>query len=186
MKIIIGLGNPGKEYENTRHNVGFKVIDKLSKDFQIDLCTKKWKGISGIGNIKNEKVVLLKPQTYMNLSGQSVLEVMNFYKVNKEDIIVIHDDLDIEFGNIKLKKKGSSGGQNGVKNIIQLLNTEQFNRVRVGIGRDRNIPVANYVLSNFHKEDEILLEIVLKKSVDAIVYAIMNTFDKAMNIYNKK
>jgi len=139
MKLIIGLGNPGKEYENTRHNTGFMVLDRLSEKLNIEMTQNKFKGLYGKSKYKGEDVILLKPQTYMNLSGESVRQVMDFFKINQEDILVIYDDLDMPVGKLRLRQSGSAGGHNGIKNIILHTGSQNFNRIRVGIDRSKYI-----------------------------------------------
>ena len=134
MYLIVGLGNPEEEYNKTRHNMGFNTINKISQKYKIDVKQNKFQALYGSGMIEKEKVILLKPQTYMNLSGNSVKEVVDFYKIEKEKILVIYDDMDIEPGKIKIRKKGSAGGHNGIKNIIQEIKKENFSRIREGIG----------------------------------------------------
>lgn len=153
MKLIIGLGNPGKEYEATRHNIGFIIIDEIAKEFGVDKFESKFKGLYTKINIKGESVLLLKPQTYMNLSGESVREIIDFYKIDIDDILVVYDDLDLDVGKIRFKAKSSSGGHNGIKSIQQHLKTENFKRLKFGISRDSNIPVVKYVVGKFKKEE---------------------------------
>ncbi len=183
MKLIVGLGNPGSEYENTRHNAGFKVIDTISKEYNIEINRQKFKGLYGEGVIANEKVILLKPTTYMNLSGESVREAVNFYKLSSEDIIVIYDDISLDIGRLRLREKGSAGGHNGVKSIIANLGTDIFPRIKVGVGQP-NVELVKYVLGKFSKEE---IE-VLNKSVDAAVKAteeiIKDDLKEAMNKFN--
>ena len=183
MKLIVGLGNPGSEYENTRHNAGFKVIDSISKEYNIEINRQKFKGIYGEGFIANEKVILLKPTTYMNLSGESIREVVDFYKLSNEDIVVIYDDISLDIGRLRLREKGSAGGHNGIKNIIVNLGTDVFPRIKVGVGQP-NVELVKYVLGKFSKEE---ME-VLSQSIDAAVKAteeiIKNDFKEAMNKFN--
>lgn len=186
MKLIVGLGNPGKEYEKTRHNSGFMVMDKIAEELKVDIRQEKFKGLYGKCNVKGESLILLKPQTYMNLSGESVREAMNFFKIDKEDILVIYDDLDLPIGKIRLRTKGSAGGQNGVKNIIQQLGTQEFNRIRIGIGKDPKIPVVNYVLSKVRKEEWQDYEESLVDAKNAAIYSITHNFIDTMSRYNKK
>lgn len=154
MKLFVGLGNPGSKYERTRHNAGFMVIDALSKEWNIELTDeKKFKGQIGRGVVKGEKVILLKPTTFMNLSGESVRAVMDFYDIDIEDLVVIYDDLDLPHGKIRLRLKGSAGGHNGIKSLIAHVKTQEFKRIRVGIDRHPKIPVVDYVLGKF-TEDE--------------------------------
>ena len=169
MKLIIGLGNPGKEYESTRHNAGFIAIDAFAKKNDIEFNLEpKFKGAIGTKVFNGEKVLLLKPMTYMNLSGESVIAVMNFYKIDVEDIIVISDDLDSPLGRIRLRNHGSAGGHNGHKNIINHLHTEAYKRVKIGIGRDSNIPVVDWVLKKL-TEDELA---VINQAADKVTNAL--------------
>lgn len=160
MKCIIGLGNIGEEYANTRHNMGFMCLEHLSNKYNIKMDKKKTKCVYGEGNIYGEKVILVKPTTYMNLSGEAILEIMNWYKLELEDILVIYDDIDLPFGEVRYREKGSSGTHNGMRNIIQNLKSEDFCRVRVGI-ENRNgvpIPLISYVTSKLSKEEMIILQ----------------------------
>ncbi|NCC54189.1 MAG: aminoacyl-tRNA hydrolase [Erysipelotrichia bacterium] len=186
MKLIVGLGNPGKEYEKTRHNAGFMVMDKIAQELRVDINTSKFKGMYTKINVKKESVILLKPQTYMNLSGESVREIMDYFKIDINDLLVIYDDLDLPVGKIRLRSKGSAGGQNGVKNIIQHLGTQQFNRIRVGIGKDEKIPVVDYVLGKVRKEDLIDFEEALVDAKNAAIHSIDHDFNITMSEYNKK
>lgn len=186
VKLIVGLGNPGKEYEETRHNIGFKVIDELSKNLQIPLNETKFKGLFGKGNINGTQVILLKPMTYMNLSGEAVGALMNFYKIPTDELLVIYDELDLPVGKIRLRYKGSAGGHNGIKSIIQHIGTQEFNRIRIGIDRpERGMPVANYVLSKFKKEDLPVMQEMVEKSAKACEEWIEKPFLEVMNIYNQ-
>lgn len=186
MKLIVGLGNPGKEYEKTRHNTGFLVIDEIASELGVSLTTKKFKACICKCNYKNESIILMKPSTYMNLSGEAVIEAVKFYRLDPSDIIVIYDDLDLPVGKIRLREKGSAGGQNGMKNIISHLHTQEFDRIRVGIGKDTHIPTVDYVLGKTKKEDLPAYENALKEAKDAVLYAIENDFSKAMCKFNKK
>lgn len=186
MKLIVGLGNPGKEYEKTRHNAGFMVMDYIAQDLHIDINQSKFKGLYAKTKIGSESVILLKPQTYMNLSGESVREVMDFFKIDKEDILVIYDDLDLPVGKIRLRQKGSAGGQNGVKNIIQHLGCQDFNRIRVGIGKDARIPTVDYVLGKVRKEELQDFEEALVDAKNAAIHSISNEFNITMQEFNKK
>ncbi len=186
MFLIVGLGNPENEYANTRHNIGFDTINKLAKQYTIGMNKHKFKGIYGTGIIENEKVILLKPQTYMNLSGESVIEAIQFYKIDLENVIVIYDDMDVEPGNIKIRKKGGPGSHNGMKSVIQNLHSEEFTRIRVGIGtpeykNDRIQYVIGKILS---EEDKEKLNIGTDKAKDAIIEMIKNGVDSAMNKFN--
>lgn len=187
MYIIVGLGNPGKQYEDTRHNVGFNVIDILAEEYGISVTKMKHKALIGEGRVGNEKVVLVKPVTYMNLSGESLAEIYNFYKVDTSNIVVIYDDIDLDVGKIRIRKKGSGGTHNGMRSIVKCLGTTDFPRVRVGVskpepGRD----LANFVLSKFASDEMVDLKEGLKKSALAIDSIIREDIDLAMNKYNGK
>lgn len=188
MKLIVGLGNPGREYENTRHNIGFTIIDRFAKENSFSEFKDKFQGLISEKNINGEKVLLLKPQTYMNLSGNSIVQVVNFYKINpKEDLIVIYDDMDLELGRIRVKPKGSSGGHNGIKSIISCVG-EEFLRIKCGIGKIQNkAETVNFVLGRFRKEEEELVEEMIKKDFN-IIDDILNKvkLDNLMQKYNKK
>ncbi|CAH0347581.1 aminoacyl-tRNA hydrolase [Bacillus sp. CECT 9360] len=186
MKIFVGLGNPGKQYEHTRHNIGFDVIDELSKKWAIPLDQAKHKGIYGIGSVNGEKILLLKPLTYMNLSGESIAAVMNFFKAELEDIVVLYDDLDLPVGRIRLRQKGSAGGHNGIKSTIAHLGTQEFNRIRIGIGRPiGRIPVIDYVLGRFMKEDWETMSKVIEKCAEACEDWTKKPFLQVMNEHNQ-
>jgi peptidyl-tRNA hydrolase, PTH1 family len=186
MKLIVGLGNPGKQYENTRHNIGFDVIEELSRKFSIPLNQSKFKGLYGIGFYNGEKVVLLKPLTYMNLSGESIRAVIDFYQIDVEDMVVIYDDLDLPVGKIRLRQKGSAGGHNGIKSTIQHLGTQEFNRIRIGVDRPKNgMKVTDYVLGRFHEEEKELTIEAVKKSADACEAWLDKPFLQVMNEYNQ-
>lgn len=184
MKLIIGLGNPGKEYENTRHNTGFMVLDRLSEKLNIEMTQNKFKGLYGKSKYKGEDVILLKPQTYMNLSGESVRQVMDFFKINQEDILVIYDDLDMPVGKLRLRQSGSAGGHNGIKNIIAHLNSQDFKRIRVGIDRHKYMKVVDYVLSRFTKEENEAISQGIENAANAIIDYLDHDFDYVMNRYN--
>lgn len=185
MKIFVGLGNPGKQYEHTRHNIGFDVIDELSKKWSIPLDQAKHKGIYGIGTVNSEKVLLLKPLTYMNLSGESIAAVMNFFKAELEDIVVLYDDLDLPVGRIRLRQKGSAGGHNGIKSTIANLGTQEFNRIRIGIGRPvGRIPVIDYVLGRFLNEEREAMSKVIEKCTEACEDWTRKPFLQVMNEHN--
>lgn len=185
MKLIVGLGNPGKQYSKTRHNVGFmfidEVVDKLKGKFLIDK-QKKCQLFQTI--INGEKVIFMKPLTYMNLSGQAVYEVSKFFKVDIEDILVIYDDLDLEVGRIKIKPAGTSGGHNGIKSIIENLQTNDIKRVRIGIAKAENKEVIDYVLGNFSKQEKKDIDIAIEKGYDIVMDYIHYDFDRVMNTYN--
>lgn len=185
MYLIVGLGNPEEEYAKTRHNMGFNVINKLAKEYQIEVNKKKFDGLSGDGTIEKEKVILLKPQTYMNLSGKSIVQVVNFYKIPLENVIVIYDDVDIEPGLIRIRKKGSSGSHNGMKSVVQELNSEDFPRIRVGIGKPKyDNDMINYVIGAVPQEEIEKLDEGTTKAKEAIIEMIKNGIDKTMNKFN--
>ena len=185
MKLVIGLGNPGRQYENTRHNVGFKVIDKLSEELAIPLDRQKFNGIYGMGHISGEKVILLKPLTYMNLSGECIRPLMDFYDISTEEIVVIYDDLDLPTGKIRLRSKGSAGGHNGIKSMILHLGTQEFNRIRVGIDRPINgMKITDYVLGTFTQEDMEGINEAINYSAKACEDWLQKNFVQVMNEYN--
>ena len=185
MKLIVGLGNPESEYNKTRHNMGFDTINILAKKYNIEVNKSKFKGLFGQGEIEGEKVILLKPQTYMNLSGESIAEVMKFYKIDVKDIVIIYDDIDTEPGTIRIRKQGSSGTHNGMKSVISHLGTETFDRIRIGIGRPEHNDMINYVIGKIHDNDYKVLEEGIKKAADAVSCILKENIDKAMNKYNK-
>ncbi|MDF2589338.1 MAG: Aminoacyl-tRNA hydrolase [Anaerocolumna sp.] len=187
MYIIIGLGNPTREYQATRHNIGFDVITRISDDFNIPLDIKKHKAICGKGMIEGEKVVLAQPQTYMNLSGESVRELLDFYKVTPSEIIVIYDDISLEVGQLRLRSKGSAGGHNGIKSIINHLGSDEFLRIKVGVGdKPKGWDLADYVLSRFNDEEQPIIRDAIKKSSEAVKSIIKDGMEPAMNLYNRK
>jgi PTH1 family peptidyl-tRNA hydrolase len=173
MKLVVGLGNPGGEYRNTRHNVGFIFLDSYLEKKHLELSKKKFNGLYiDYTSDKGEKVIFLEPQTYMNLSGDSVIDFMRYFKISGEDVLVIHDDLDLEVSKIKIRSKGGSAGHNGIKSLIARIGSENFRRVRVGIGKDKNIPVVDYVLGKFSEEDKLLLkekENIINKVIDDFI-----------------
>lgn len=186
MKLIVGLGNPGKQYEHTRHNIGFEVIDALASGFSIPLNQSKFKGLYGIGFYSGEKVILLKPLTYMNLSGESIRAVMDYYEIDIENLLVIYDDLDLPVGKIRLRQKGSPGGHNGIKSTVAHLGTQQFNRIRIGIDRPQpGMSVPDYVLGRFHPDEKAPTEDAVKKSADACSAWLEKPFLQVMNEFNQ-
>ncbi|MEW5323401.1 aminoacyl-tRNA hydrolase [Geobacillus thermoleovorans] len=186
MKLFVGLGNPGKEYEQTRHNVGFFVIDELAKRWNVSLKTAKFRGLFGMASVSGEKVALCKPLTYMNLSGECVRPLMDYYDISVDDVIVIYDDLDLPPGKIRLRLKGSSGGHNGVKSLIQHLGTEQFKRIRIGIGRPTGgQPVTDYVLGRFTEEEKPAVDKAVLRAADACEQAVTAPFIQVMNAFNE-
>lgn len=187
MYIIIGLGNPTAQYAGTRHNIGFDVITKLSERYNISLDIKKHKALCGKGMIEGEKVILAQPQTYMNLSGESVRELTDYYKVTEEEIIVIYDDISLDVGQLRIRAKGSAGGHNGIKNIIQHLGSDKFPRIKVGVGdKPKNWDLADYVLSRFPAEEQEAVEEGKSMAADACVEIMQKGITAAMNIYNQK
>ena len=185
MYIVAGLGNPTREYEKTRHNVGFEVIDVLSDMLGTTVEEKKFKGCYGRGIIGGEKVLLLKPQTFMNLSGESIRAAADFYKVDPEHIIIIYDDISLDVGQLRIRKKGSAGGHNGIKNIIAHLGTQEFPRIKVGVGdKPKKMDLADYVLSRFSKEDRAAMEDAFKEAAKAVEVMITEGMDTAMNQFN--
>lgn len=184
MYLIVGLGNPEEEYSNTRHNMGFNVINKLAEEYKIDVNKNKFDALLGTGSIEGEKVILLKPQTYMNLSGKSIIQVVNFYKIPLQNVFVIYDDIDIAPGLIRIRKKGSSGSHNGMKSVVAELNSEGFARIRVGIGKPENNDMINYVIGKIPKEGQEPLEEGVLKAKQAVVEILKNGLDRAMNKFN--
>lgn len=187
MKIIVGLGNPGMQYTATRHNVGFEVIERFAYEENISLSQKKHKAILGTGIIHGKKVMLVQPQTYMNRSGESIGEIMHYYSVSLEDLLVVYDDINLPFGTLRLRKKGSAGGHNGLKNIIAHLGTQDFARIRIGVGeKPPGWGLADYVLSRFSKEEILQISSTIKDSCSAISDIILYDMNHAMNSYNQK
>jgi len=183
--LVVGLGNPGREYRNTRHNMGFLALDHLAAHWSITTLKVQGKAIISTGQYAGNKVILAKPQTYMNLSGQAVSALMNFYKVPLEHLLVIHDDVDIPFGTIRIRPGGGFGGQKGVGSIIEKLGTQEFARMRLGVGRPPGqMDTANYVLQSFSKEDEEFLQSVFAKSDEAVETFITEGLNTAMNRFN--
>lgn len=187
MYLIAGLGNPSKTYEGTRHNVGFTMIDVIGSKFDIDVTTRKHKALVGRGVIDGMRVILAKPQTYMNLSGESIREIADFYKIEPENIIIIYDDISLDVGQLRVRKKGSAGGHNGVKNIIAHLGTQEFPRIKVGIGnKPEGWDLADYVLSRYSKAEQEALEEAAEGVVGALKLMLADDIDGAMNRYNAK
>ena len=177
MKLVVGLGNPGREYKNTRHNVGFIFLDSYLEKNNLELSKKKFNGVYiDYINEKGNKVIFLEPHTYMNLSGDCIIDFMRYFKIEREDVLIIHDDLDLDVAKIKIRSKGSSGGHNGIKSIISRLGSEEFKRIRIGISKDKNIPVVDYVLSRFSDEDNKLLN-NKKDAVNKVIDDFINGVD---------
>lgn len=186
MKWIIGLGNPGSDYRNTRHNVGFMAVDRFANQWKMEFRQSKFKAYLAEGNVKGQKVLLLKPTTFMNLSGEAARAFMDFYKADIADLIIVYDDLDLPLGRIRLRYQGSAGGHNGMKSLIQHLGTQVFNRVRIGISRPNpGANIADYVLSNFSKSEAESLEDSLCKTCDALEAALELPYDKVMAQFNQ-
>ena len=185
MKLIVGLGNPGRNYAHTRHNMGFDTIDKLADSWGVSIEKENFKGLYTKVKYFDEDVILLKPLTFMNLSGDSIISCMNFFKIDKKDLLVIYDDLDIKPGHLKLKESGSSGGHNGIKSIISNLGSEEFKRIRVGVGKPEFDSVIDYVLKKPSKEEQELIDEAQNNAVEAIKIYLKESFNKAMTLYNK-
>ena len=184
--IVVGLGNPGVKYEETRHNVGFKTIDILSGQENIDVSKKKFKAFIGEGNLGGEKIALLKPQTYMNLSGECVQAAIGWYKIPLSNLIIVYDDVDLPVGKIRIKARGSAGTHNGMRSIVDYVETEDFPRVRIGIGapKVKEFELADYVLSRFASEEKLGIESGFKNAVEAVKIIIQSGIDVAMNKFN--
>lgn len=183
MFIIVGLGNPGSEYNGTRHNIGFEVIDYISNKYNININRVKFKGVYGEGFIEGKKIILLKPSTYMNLSGESIRDIMNFYKISSQEIIVIYDDISLPVGKIRIREKGSAGGHNGIKSIIQCLSIDEFPRIKVGVGQPAN-GLVSHVLGKFPAEEVEVLRKVIPVCNEAVVEILKNSVKESMNKFN--
>lgn len=186
MYIIAGLGNPGKKYEETRHNMGFLAVDFLAEKYDIKVNKIRFRALTGEGRIAGQKVLLLKPQTYMNLSGESVRLALEYYKVSPQELIVIYDDIDIQAGMIRIRKKGSAGTHNGMRNILYHIRTEDFPRIRVGIGSGRKEDMINYVTGSVPKDEITLLKEAADKAACGAACIVEKGIEKAMNEYNIK
>lgn len=188
MYIIVGLGNPSKEYEGTRHNVGFDVIDAIADKYNISVTDRKNRAFCGKGIIAGQKVLLAKPQTYMNLSGESVRGLVDYYKIDEEtELLVIFDDISLDVGQLRIRKKGSAGGHNGIKNIIANLGTNVFQRIKVGVGeKPKEYDLADYVLGHFSKAEKEQMEEGYKHVIEAVELILQGEIDTAMNQFNKK
>lgn len=185
MYIIVGLGNPEEEYSNTRHNMGFDTINKIAEQYKIKISKTNFKGKYGNGIIENEKVILLKPQTYMNLSGESIKEIIQFYKIETNKLIIIYDDIDIDTGIIKIRKTGGPGTHNGMKSVIKEIGTQDFIRIRIGIGKpEHKEDLINYVIGGIPKEEREKLDKGIDLAKDAVIEVIKNGVDIAMNKFN--
>ena len=188
MFIIAGLGNPTKEYEGTRHNVGFDVIDRLSEKYNIAVDTKKHRALIGKGMIAGQKVILAKPQTYMNLSGESIRSLLDYYKVDEEhELLVIYDDVSLGVGQLRIRAKGSAGGHNGIKNIIAHLGGQVFPRIKIGVGeKPPKYDLADYVLGHFSKAEKVLMDEGYDNAVRAVEMIVSGDIEGAMKEYNRK
>ena len=184
MKLIVGLGNPGKEYENTKHNMGFMAIDEIAKSNNIKIDKNKFNGLYGEFNYNGEKIMLLKPQMYINLSGDVIRKYVEFYKIDLNDLLIISDDLDMDLGKLKIKYKGSSGGHNGLKNIEANLKTKEYRRVKIGISNNKKIDTKDYVLSKFNKEEANIVDNTISKFPTIFEDYMNMSFDNLMNKYN--
>lgn len=186
MKLIVGLGNPGREYEETRHNIGFQTIDKYANKLGVSITKSKFNGLYGETLINGEKVILLKPQSYINLSGEVIRKFVDFYKIKVEDILIINDDLDLAVGTYKLKQKGSSGGHNGLKNIELHLGTQEYKRIKIGISNNKNMDTKDYVLGKLSKEEEKLLNEVENTVLNILDDYFKVSFVDLMGKYNHR
>lgn len=185
MYLIVGLGNPESDYAKTRHNMGFRVINELAKQYEIDIARKKFRSEYENAIIEGQKVILVKPQTFMNVSGEAIIEFVNFYKIELDKIIIIYDDMDIEPGKIRIRKSGSPGSHNGMKSVVHFLNSENFPRIRVGIGKPREDEnVIEYVIGTIPEEDEKDLETGVNLAKEAVIELLKNGIDLAMNRFN--
>lgn len=188
MYMIAGLGNPKREYDNTRHNIGFALIDALADQYNISVMDMKHKALTGKGMINGQKVILVKPLTFMNLSGESIRPIVDYYKIDvSTELIIISDDISLPPGQIRVRKKGSAGGHNGLKNIIQHLGSEEFQRIRIGVGeKPAGYDLADYVLGHFSKEEQPLIREGIEKAMKAATMMLEGDVDRAMNEFNRK
>ena len=187
MKVIVGLGNPGRQYERTRHNIGFEAIDYIAGKNQIEISSRKHKALIGSGYLGGQRVLLVKPQTFMNLSGESLRGIMDFYKLEPSDFIVIFDDISLDVGQLRIRRKGSAGGHNGIKSIISHLGSMDFPRVKIGVGeKPKGYDLADYVLGHFPAEERSIMDEAAKTAAEAIRMIITENADAAMNHFNSK
>ena len=184
LSIIIGLGNPGLRYRTTKHNMGFLAVEQIARNYDIKINKLKFKALLGEGRIGGRKVILVKPQTFMNLSGESVRDIVEWYRLPMENLILIYDDIDIPLGKVRIRAKGSSGTHKGMKSIIYLLESDEFPRIRIGIGTETNIPIEDYVLCPFKKEERALAADMVEKAARAAVDIITQGITYAMNKHN--
>ena len=187
MKLIVGLGNPGLQYRQTRHNIGFLAIEQIAKDYHIEVTKAKFKALIGEGKIGDEKVILMMPQTYMNLSGEAIIACKNWYKLQENDIIVLYDDISLEVGQLRIRREGSAGGHNGIKNILLHLGTNKFPRVKIGVGqKPEGYDLADYVLGKFDEKEKEIFKETLQRASAATKLILEGKIDVAMNRYNGK
>lgn len=186
MKIILGLGNPGKDYSRTRHNVGYRVLDELARTLKLDFNKARFNSLIAEGWYEGEKILLAKPTTYMNRSGLAAREILSFYKEDPENLMVVYDDIDLEVGSLRLRKGGGAGTHNGMRDILKNLASEDFPRLRLGIGNDARIPLASYVLSGFSKEEEPLVDQAIEEASQALSHYLKRGLESAMNKYNRR
>ena len=184
MKVVVGIGNPGRRYEGTRHNLGFRAIDRLCGRYAIELSRRRFDALVGEGRTASARVLLVKPQTYVNLSGSSVAPLLRWHKRPLEDLLVVHDDLNLDLGKLRVRRKGSSGGHNGLASIIECLGSEAFGRVRIGIGRGRGSDAVAHVLGHFEPDEEPVAEQAIDAAADAIELWLDQGIDAAMNAFN--
>ncbi len=187
MKVIVGLGNPGILYEGTRHNIGFQVVNRLAEINRIIISTKRFKSLYGTGRIDTEKVILIKPMTFMNRSGEAVEKTLHFFHVGMEDLIVVHDDLDLSFGRLRFKRRGGDGGHQGIHSIIESLGKNIFLRLKVGIGRPpQGIDPAEFVLTSFDENQQTQLDGILSRAAESLKVMLLQGVEAAMNQYQKR
>ena len=185
--IVVGLGNPGAQYLHTRHNAGFLAIDYICNKYNARVNKSAHKGLVGEATIAGKRVLLVKPQTFMNLSGECVRAVLDFYKISPDNLIIIYDDISLDVGRLRVRRDGSAGGHNGIKSIIQHLGTQNFQRIKIGVGeKPKNWDLADYVLSRFSKEDRATVDVAMKNVAHAASLIVQGEIDEAMNLYNKK
>jgi PTH1 family peptidyl-tRNA hydrolase len=186
MKLIVGLGNPGLKYQKTRHNIGFMFLDEIARDLKLEFTlNKQLKSLVANTTINGEKIIFIKPQTFMNLSGEAVLAVVNYYKLDVDNILVVYDDLDLPVGKIRIRKNGSSGGHKGMNNIIELLKTTEIKRIRIGIMNTSKIDTVDYVLGRFNEEDLSLINLAISQAPKMLESFLVDTFDDFMNKFNR-
>jgi PTH1 family peptidyl-tRNA hydrolase len=186
MKLIVGLGNPGLLYKNTRHNVGFEAIEAFCNENNIKLNTNKYDGVFAIETINEQKVLVLRPLKYINLSGEVIAKFINFYNIAIEDVLIVHDDMDLELGRFKLKESGSSAGHNGLKNIEEQLKTQDYKRLKIGISKNNELNKRDYVLGKFNKNEKLVINDIIKESTSILNDFLYISFSNLMNKYNKK